>query len=292
MRLRVAHWPAEGAAAGSGKGPGTVLLFPGRTEYIEKYGPTARDLTAAGWDVLVVDWRGQGLSDRLAGDPALGHVEAFADYQRDVAAVVAHARAAGLPEPWMLLAHSMGGCIGLAALHEGLPVRRAVFSAPMWGIHIAPRVRPFAWTVAWMAKHAGRSLHYAPGRGPANAEFVLFDGNPLTTDEPTYRWLVAQLEAHPEVALGGPSLGWLREALRETRRLRALHPPAIPALIGLGGDESIVDPRAIERLAARWHRGSLHDYPGARHELLMERPEVRNAFVGEMLAFLERGRAT
>ena len=265
-----------------------MLLFPGRTEFIEKYGPTARDLTRAGWDVLAMDWRGQGLSDRLAGDPALGHVELFSDYQRDVAAMAEHARAAGFPKPWALLAHSMGGCIGLAALHDGLPIERAVFSAPMWGINIAPRLRPFAWTVAWMAKHAGQSLSYAPGRGPANAEFVMFEGNPLTTDEPTYRWLTGQIEAHPEVGLGGPSLGWLREALRETRRLRALPPPDVPALIGLGGDEGIVDPRAIERLAARWHLGSLHDYPGARHELLMERPEIRDAFVGEMLEFLAR----
>ena len=284
MRLRVGRWPGRGADAGRG----TVLLFPGRTEYIEKYGRTARDLTGAGWDVLAVDWRGQGLSDRLAGDPVLGHVELFSDYQRDVAAVVAHAGEADLPKPWTLLAHSMGGCIGLAALHEGLAVERAVFSAPMWGIGIAPRVRPFAWTLAWIAKHAGQSLSYTPGRGPANAELVMFDGNPLTTDEATFHWLTAQVEAHPELALGGPSLGWLREALRETRRLRALPPPAVPALIGLGGEERIVDGRAIERLAARWHRGSLHDYPGARHELLMERPEVRDAFVRESLEFLAR----
>ena len=30
VQIRVAHWPTENAK-------GTVLMFPGRTEYIEKY---------------------------------------------------------------------------------------------------------------------------------------------------------------------------------------------------------------------------------------------------------------
>ena len=41
-----------------------------------------------------------------------------------------------LPRPWRLLAHSMGGTIGLRALTRGVPVAAAVFSAPMWGIRV------------------------------------------------------------------------------------------------------------------------------------------------------------
>ena len=58
LRIRLGHFPAE-------EPRGTVLLFPGRTEYIEKYGRTASDLAAGGYDTLCIDWRGQGLADRL-----------------------------------------------------------------------------------------------------------------------------------------------------------------------------------------------------------------------------------
>ncbi len=55
---------------------------PGRTEYIEKYGRTARELAARGLATLSIDWRGQGIADRLADDPATGHVHWFSDYQK------------------------------------------------------------------------------------------------------------------------------------------------------------------------------------------------------------------
>ncbi|WP_236638272.1 alpha/beta fold hydrolase [Mangrovicoccus ximenensis] len=163
-----------------GRGPkGTVLCFPGRTEYIEKYGPTARDFMAAGYGFAAIDWRGQGLADRLLSDPRLGHVDRFADYQRDVAAFLAHAGEAGLPKPWFLLAHSMGGAIALQSLEAGLEVRAAAFSAPMWQVAMA-KVRAIAanvqpgphapafrsGTVSWPWPRRPVPARRLPGAGP------------------------------------------------------------------------------------------------------------------------------
>jgi lysophospholipase len=49
VRLRVAAW-AKGTK-------GTVLLMPGRTEYVEKYGRIAGDLAAEGFAMMAIDWR-------------------------------------------------------------------------------------------------------------------------------------------------------------------------------------------------------------------------------------------
>lgn len=114
LRLRLGLWQPAGTARG------TVLLFQGRTEYLEKYSPIAAWLAAQGLAVIAPDWRGQGLSDRLLADPRPGHIGDFADYRADVAAVVSAAESLALPRPWQLLAHSMGGCIGLAALRRPL----------------------------------------------------------------------------------------------------------------------------------------------------------------------------
>ena len=53
--LRYALWDPP---AGSRKG--TVCIFEGRGEFIEKYFETVRDLQARGYGVAVLDWRGQG----------------------------------------------------------------------------------------------------------------------------------------------------------------------------------------------------------------------------------------
>lgn len=272
MRLRVT-WLARGAA-------GTVLLFPGRTEYAEKYGPVARWLGARGLSVLTIDWRGQGLSARLLPDAGIGHVVAFPDYQRDVAALLGAADALGLPEPRHLLAHSMGGAIGLRALTEGLPVASAAFSAPMWGIVLATGLRPVARALGWASRPLGLAERYAPGTGRSMyIDGAPFEGNLLTTDREAYRWLRAQTTAHPELALGGPSLGWLHEALVEEVALARLPSPGVPCLCGLGSEEGIVSAAVIRERMSRWPGGRLMILEGARHELLMERAALREAFL-------------
>ncbi|PRY94750.1 lysophospholipase [Hasllibacter halocynthiae] len=261
-----------------------VLILPGRTEYVEKYWPTALWLASEGFRVLAIDWRGQGLSDRLDGDPALGHVVRFEDYQRDVAALVSLCGGGRRH----LLAHSMGGCIGLRALGEGLSVATATFSAPMWGIEIARHERPFAWALSWLAGRTGRANRYAPGRGPAPVADVPAEAGMLTTDEETLDWMRRQTAEVPALALGGPSLGWLWEALREMRRLHRAPSPDVPCLTGLGTAERVVDPARIRSRMARWPGGRLVLHEGGEHELLMERPALRDAFRAQILAHLRR----
>lgn len=260
---------------------GTVLLFPGRTEYAEKYGPAARRLGARGLSVLTIDWRGQGLSARLLSDVGIGHVVAFADYQRDVAALVEAADALGLAGPRHLLAHSMGGAIGLRALMEGLPVASAAFSAPMWGILLATGLRPVARALGWASRPLGLGARYAPGTGPSSyTDAASFDGNLLTSDRAAYDWMRAQVAAHPELALGGPSLQWLHEALIEEVALARRASPGVPCLCGLGSEEGIVSASVIRARMARWPGGRLEIYPGARHELIVERAAIRDAYLG------------
>ena len=270
--MRAAHWP--------GGERGTVLLFPGRTEYIEKYGEVAARLVAHGLHVATIDWRGQGLSERTHRDESVGHVDEFAEYQRDVAALLAFA--ADLPRPLHLLAHSMGGAIGLRALHEGLPVKAAVFSAPMWGLTMKPHLRPAAWVLSSLSRHLSFDGNYAPGTGPAHlVETAAFELNALTGDRAQWERMQRQYAAHPELALGGPSLAWLNEALKEMKALRAIPAPDVPAMAGVGTREAIVAPYAIHDRMRGW--GETRVYEGGQHELMMEVPETRGAFLGAAL---------
>lgn len=265
LRIRVGHWAKTDAK-------GTVLIFPGRTEYIEKYGATAKALNERGYASLAVDWRGQGLADRMIANRAIGHVGHFVDYQRDVAALMGFAKAQNLPKPYFLLGHSMGGCIGLRALNEGLDVQAAMFSAPMWGVQMAAALRPFAWGISTVSRRLGFDEKLSPGQ--FEQPYVLradFAGNELTNDPTAYAQLRDQLRRYPDLALGGPSLRWLNTSLREMHRLSLLPSPKnIPCLTFLGSNESIVDPVRIHDRMARWPNGHLQVFAGGQHEMMMD----------------------
>lgn len=280
-RVRVGHWPLDGAR-------GTVLMFPGRTEYIEKYGVTATEFAKRGLAMIAIDWRGQGLADRMLNDPLVGHVEAFSDYQKDVAAMMRAARTLNLPRPYFLVAHSMGGCIGLRAVMEGLGVQAAAFTGPMWGIYVKPQLRLLARVLSRVMPQLGKGHMLPPGT--KTQAYVLsdpFKDNMLTSNAEMYAMMQDQLTAHPELALGGPSYVWLREAFAEADHLAQRAAPNLPSVTWLGSNERIVAlPRIHERME-NWKGGRLEMVPGGEHEVLLEvAPLRKSVFDGMEKLFL------
>ena len=96
---------------------GTVIVCPGRTEFIEKYFEVGRELQAMGFAVVILDWPGQGLSERLLDDTKKGHIDRFETFMGALRNGL-DTLAGRLPRPYVSLAHSMGGAIALAALTQ------------------------------------------------------------------------------------------------------------------------------------------------------------------------------
>lgn len=285
VRLRIGHWPLQNAK-------GTVLIFPGRTEFIEKYGQTASAFAARGLASAAIDWRGQGLSARLLDNPLVGHVEKFTDYQKDAAAMLSVAQAKKLPRPYFLLAHSMGGAIGLRTIMEGTGFDAAAFSGPMWGLQMAAHLRPAAWALSHVMPVFGRGHRLPPGTRLEHHVVVDgFEGNVLTRDPQQFERMRQQLTAYPELTLGGPSYVWLREALRETHHLASRASPHLPAVTFLGTDEKIVETRAIHRRMESWTGGHLEIVPNGEHEVLMEAPDRTAPLFDQMTALFLRLRS-
>lgn len=284
VKIRVAHWTGADVR-------GTILLFPGRTEYIEKYGPAAADFLARGYGTVAIDWRGQGIADRTNATRTIGDVVDFKDYQKDVSAMLDHVRALKLPEPYYLVAHSMGGCIGLRALLGGLTVNAVAFSAPMWGIAMSPVNRPLAWAMS----QAARVLRLDHFRAPwqTKGAYVLSTScadNALTSDREMFAMMQDQIRAQPDFILGGPSLRWLNTSLREMRDLAAKPSPDVPCVTFLGSDETIVDPDAIRTRMAHWTNGALRILDGARHEVILETLATRAVVFDQITALFDKHR--
>lgn len=268
MRIRTVLW--------TGGGRGTAFVFSGRSEYVEKYGRVIGRLVARDLSVVAFDWRGQGLSTRPASSPMLGHVEDFRDYQRDWAAVLAAAEAEGLRRPFYMIAHSMGGCIGLRTLLEGSDFCGAIMSAPMWHLQMRAATRQVAASLAKLTNLAGFGVRRFPGTNREPSALALaFENNVLTGCADHFSWFGRQLTTHPELGLGGPSIQWTYAALEEMARLYIAPLPGIPVLVFLGSEEQVVSASVIRIQTEKMRRGELVEIEGARHEIWMERPAIQ-----------------
>jgi len=267
--IRVAYW--------QGGERGTVLLFPGRTEYIEKYGRMVAKLQARGLNVVVLDWRGQGLSDRPDNRTDRGHVDHFHDYQQDVSAALSIPEIAELAGPRLLFGHSMGGCIGLRTLVDGLDLEAAVFSSPMWGLPGQKAAKHLLAVVNILGRPFGQHKNLVPGTKPGfYVSNFGFEGNELTNDADHYAMFRQHIAALPDLGLGGPTIHWAVEALREMDALFVADAPDVPVLTFLGTEENVVSAETIEKRVPRLPNGQLQVIDGGKHEIWMETPKIQS----------------
>jgi len=279
-RIRFALW--------GGGSKGLAVVMPGRTECIEKYGRMAGQLLERGFSVLVIDWRGQGLSDRLNNSTAVGHVDSYNDFQDDLNAVLFHPDVLAIKGPRVMFAHSMGGCIGLRALLTSDTFSAAVLSAPMWGLNLPGANKVLAPLLANVGTALGLGEKTIAGQPKG---FYLtrepFEGNNLTHDESHWNYMRQQVVKYPALGLGTPSFNWLKCALKEFKYFKNIPMPDIPTLMFVGSDESVVSPPAIRNLSQGFSKGKLVEIDGARHEIWMETPDRQTRCWHETDRFLD-----
>jgi lysophospholipase len=305
VRLRAGLWRAAARHGQGGREPGRqqrderagraqVVLLPGRTEYLEQQALPAAELVRRGLDVVSLDWRGQGLADRLsAASPLRGHVADFADFHADLEALLADDLVA-LPaergaRPRIVLGNSMGGTIALAALGQGVlgPVQAAILTAPMFEIAMGRPTRWTARTIIAAAGLLGFAEHWPPWL-QGHVPFVLrpFKDNLLTRDEAYWDWMAGVAREHPALSVGLPTFGWLAAAGRAMDELRLAPPPPCPVLCVVGTEERVVELAAIREGGARIG-ARLAEVAGARHLLLAEAEPMRGAAWAAIDAFLD-----
>ncbi|MBI5264758.1 MAG: alpha/beta hydrolase [Bradyrhizobium sp.] len=281
--LRFARWaPPVGRK-------GTVCVFPGRAESIEKYFETVRDLRDRGFAVAMIDWRGQGYSSRRLRDPRKGYVRDFSDYELDVETFVQQVILPDCPPPYFALAHSMGGAVMLRLAHAGKRwFDRMVLSAPM--IDLPGRTTSFpARAVIRMLRLLGQGGRYVPGGSSRLTGADSFIGNPLTSDPVRYARNAAILEEDPRLGTAAPTIAWADAAFKAMQTFKgAYYPSEIrqPILMLAASNDTIVSTAAIEEFAYHLPAGSHLVIAGAKHEILQEQDRYRSQFWAAFDAFV------
>ena len=268
---------------------GTVAIFGGRAEFIEKYFETIEQLLERGLCVAALDWRGQGGSERQLANPRKGHIDDFSLFERDLNAFVTEVLGPSCPQPWFGLAHSMGAAILLMIAHAGrCPFERLVLTSPM--IRLANLRRPrFARGLAEVLDALGLGGAFAPGGRSTPVGLAPFENNPLTSDYARFQRMSGVLRADASVGLGYPTIGWVHAAFRLMSRFEDPDfPRAImtPALVIASGADRVTDTRACERFSERLRAGRLIVVDGAEHEIMMERDLFRDQFWAAFDAFI------
>lgn len=289
--IRRIDWP--GAAAQQGEpARGSILFFPGRGDFYEKYLETLEEWHRVGWQVTAADWRGQAGSGRLGKDAVTGHIEDFAIWIDDLADFWAD-WAASTPGPHILAGHSMGGHLVLRALVEGRVAPDAmVLSAPMVGVKSPALPLGVLQAVAKAMCAIGDPTRPAwkwsekPGELPAGRAALLTHDADRYEDESVWR------EARPELVMGPASWRWVERAYASWRGLEApgaLEQVQTPVLFLSTSVDALVSHPANLRAAARLPRGEMVAFgPEAAHEILREVDAVRARAMQAISDFLDR----
>ena len=275
-------WEAENPA-------GTVLVLHGFTENAFKYSELVYSLLRNNFSVLSYDQRGHGRSGRPEGifDPSVTHVDRFDLYVSDLKQVCGELLT-GLPKPWAIFAHSMGGAVAALFLEQYPEVfSAAALSSPM----ISPNTGVPRFAAKLMCGAAclfGRGRHYPffmkPYSGPEDFE------TSCATDPARFAWYDTAKAERTEFRNSVPTYRWILESIGVTGTILAPGKPEsviCPVLLSTAGNDSSVMPDAQERFIGRVPKGKHIFVKESRHEIFRSVNEVFFPWWHEVLAFLK-----
>lgn len=271
---------------------GSLLFMTGRADFYEKYLETFHDFRRQGWNVSSVDWRGQGGSGRCGPHPHVGHIEDFAIWVDDLAALFSDWRKTR-PGPHVVIGHSMGGHLVMRALAEQrIHPDAVILSAPM----LAPAGGGMPeWTAQLIAKimcGVGRAKRRAWKVSEKPLEPEVLRQGLLTHDAARYADEFYWFSVRPDLRLGPASWRWVERAYASARQLRNrknLEQVDVPILFLATETDRLVDHATIMRAVHLIPTARLHLFGDeCAHEIYRECDAVRNQALDASFAFLDK----
>jgi len=264
------------------------MLVSGRSEFIEKYFEVIADLQNRGFAVATMDWRGQGLSERLLPVREKGHIRDFGVFGSDLSLFTDEIVRKRLPGPYILLAHSMGGAPSLQMLADGDDrYCCAVLCSPMTRLFDNVFKKIGVRALAEAASRIGLSRYAIAG---AKEHSMAFEGNVLTSDRVRHERFRALQSAAPNATIREPTYGWLRaatEAMDDIHKKGRFEHLRTPVLILSAERDHLVRSSDHNRLAKNSALITRKIVKDALHEIMMERDEIRDIFWRDFDAFVD-----
>lgn len=279
-----------------------LVIVQGRSESYIKYQEFSYDFYQQGYNIFILDHRGQGLSERMLDNPHKGYVKDFDDYANDLNTfvntyVLPYCHSGNKPN---LIAHSMGCAIASLYLmkHPGV-ITSAIFSSPMFAINMGKLSPQLATGIinfsSSVEKILANTACYFPGQ--KNHAFKEFNQNKLSHSKIRYKLFKELYQKEKAVQLGGVTIQWLKKAQQIKHKIfERLELFNTPVMVLQAGDDTIVANTAQDEFCMKLHTEKPNlcysDKPikieGAWHELFFEKDEYRTPALNYSLSWFEK----
>lgn len=273
-----------------------VICLPGLGEFCEKYFEIAHNCLDQNLGIFVLDWMGQGGSNRYLKNLHKQHSLGFTDNVDDLKFWIDNfIKDPNFNKysdtPLALLSHSMGAHFALRYLSESKehPIDCAAFSAPFIGI------RRISFLPDWLLLCLSRLLSTTMNKNLVKKETVFSEDDVLersiqvlTSDRHRASIQTYWYKVHPLYYIHGVTFGWVHEALKSCKLLKKnLKKISTPCVIGMAGHEKIVSNPLIKEAVKIMKASKLITYPEAKHEILMETGNIRNHFLDKFFKLIQ-----
>ncbi len=273
--IRLGFWPKSPNTSSRG----IIVLLEGMGGFLEMYQEAADILTQKGFDVYCLDWPGQGGSDRNTTVDMLLHVEDFQVYLDDLQEFMLQ-KIKGFV---YLLGVSMGGHLALRYAHDHPEqIKALILLAPMVEINTGFYPKTAAQILAACSAFFGQSERFLPGYHPHDFKGCVNRFNEKKHgDLSRYVDRCLKLSNSPDLAVGGPSFGWLKAAfdsckyvtdptyIKEIKQPVLVIAPELDHLVYAESQIGICEnmPKCISKL-----------YENGHHNILMDSDSIRQQF--------------
>ena len=287
---------------------GAIVIQHGDTESYRKYAELIYDLKKLredGFQIFLMDFRGQGYSERMLLNKYKDYVEAFDDYVSDYSTFVKTIVSADNPPQIFAVSHSLGGCVTFRFMEDNPSFfDAAVLCSPMLKPKTADIREDVVLALAESAINLGLRKLYAVGEsflgenlGPKNKLFfpARFAGNKITTCEVRWtKWNDIIQENNNKLDVNGHTFNWLYESIIGSRIARDHFNASViktPMVIFKAANDLIVDTSVYEGIADAINAegGScnlIRFKNGSMHEIFMEKDVSRNEAVSRTISFI------
>lgn len=259
---------------------GALIFCLGKSEFSYKYAEVFYDMKDWGYDIFVLDHRGQGESERLLENPHKLFVQNFNDYIADFELFLERLELKRHYKKSILIAHSMGGAIALGALKKKTHlVDQLILSAPMIQINTKRWSQASALILAYALKSSGKETDIFPGFDRKLPNTITYKDINMTHSEKRFNSYINLLHTKPELKANLVTVNWAFEALKYTKELNEDSAfLEIPTLLLQAESDGIVENSAQIKFCSEKNKRFCHleTIKKAYHEIFFEEDAIRS----------------
>ena len=272
---------------GKKKSKHRIVILMGLGEFCEKYLGFISFLNEQGYETLIFDWPGLGLSGNFGNYPSTSHSEGFDDLVKAGCDVIEQIGWGS--QSFYIIGHSMGGHLAfrLASLQK-FQVNGIIALSPM----IMPKIKLsfLIYIIAKIVSIVGFRKYLIPQTGQKTLLKTrkFSSNNLLSRNRETIEHVISLINKNPSLGRSGVSFGWLSSALFSCYNstlnpvfLKSIKPTV---MILVGSEDKLVSITAIKKTIGLLQNGQLICFNCARHELYIELPlvveQIKSCIVG------------